>query len=79
MPTTLSGQLANPFLRCEDCGERVERFSHLGSGQGPAQNEPCGHASGYTSVCPSWGPVDGCQCVEHLGHVDHEPTLVAAP
>lgn len=33
-------------------------------------NIPCGHV-GYESVCPSWGPMDGCSCMEHLGYVPH--------
>jgi hypothetical protein len=32
---------------------------------------PCEHHKGYSDVCPSWGPVDGCQCQAHLGHVPH--------
>jgi hypothetical protein len=69
-------EFANPFLRCDTCGEwvlgwvrhegQVPECQHLG------QLYPCGHV-GATSVCPSWSPVDGCRCLEHLGSVDHPP------
>lgn len=66
---------ANPFLTCDDCGQPVHSWhdnQECGLGCGlPAINRPCNHAAGVTSVCPSWGPVDGCQCLEHLGHVPH--------
>src|ERR1039458_298790 len=29
----------------------------------------------YDDLCPSWGPVDGCQCLAHLGHVPHPAEL----
>jgi hypothetical protein len=50
---------ANPYLVCDWCRGRVEGFI---DGEGPARNYPCEHKSGYESVCPSWGPVDGCEC-----------------
>lgn len=57
---------ANPYLRCCACGARVEYW--MGE---RLTNKPCGHQADFESVCPSWGPVDGCQCQEHLGHVPH--------
>ena len=60
---------ANPHLRCEQCGQRVESWLDK---PGPLENEPCGHEADYRNDCPSWSPVDGCQCQEHLGHVPHE-------
>ena len=62
---------ANPYLTCVQCGGWVDHFSHTGEGQGPSRNQPCDHAADYANVCPSWGPVDGCLCAEHLGHVPH--------
>jgi hypothetical protein len=56
---------ADPYLRCDDCGERVVRYhdpARCGC-DGGAHNVPCGHL-GVTSLCPSWGPVDGCRCPE---------------
>ena len=32
----------------------------------------------YDDLCPSWGPVDGCQCLAHLGHVPHPAELPLA-
>lgn len=55
---------ANPFLACDECGHRVTHSLEL-------WNQPCGHRAGTTSVCPSWGPVDGCSCAEQLGSVEH--------
>lgn len=64
---------ANPYLRCLRCGARVEYWL---DGEHREPNHPCNHIAGYESTCPSWGPVDGCQCEEHLGYVPHSvPTL----
>ena len=71
---------ANPYLRCDFCREPVPRWHNndtCGCGE-TFWNEPCGHTAGTTSVCPSWSPVDGCQCREHLGHVDHDEQPAAA-
>lgn len=65
---------ANPYLTCDACGAGVDHFACTGEDQGPVRNEPCGHEGvGATSACPSWSPVDGCRCVEHLGSVEHGP------
>lgn len=66
--TARSGRLANPFLYCLECRARVEEFD---LGPGVPVNLPCGHAGGYGNPCPSWGPVDGCCCLEQLGEVPH--------
>ena len=75
--THVSVTFANPFLICDVCGEPVPSWhdrEQCGEGcEMPSINQPCGHAAGVTGVCPSWGPVDGCQCLEHLGHVPHAP------
>lgn len=47
---------ANPHLRCDTCGEPVPAMR-----SDTKANLPCGHL-GASSVCPSWGPVDGCTC-----------------
>lgn len=58
---------ANPFIACAECGRRVTNTRH-----NPAQaNLPCGHQAEADTVCPSWGPVDGCRCLDSLGHVPH--------
>jgi hypothetical protein len=64
IPPRGEGYFANPYLACDHCGARVTHS--LG-----VTNQPCGHHVGFESVCPSWGPVDGCQCVEHLGTRPH--------
>ncbi len=65
---------ADPYLRCDECGEPALGYTVTpGRGMdGDGANWPCGHQAGVTSDCPSWSPVDGCRCVEHLGHRDHE-------
>ena len=70
---------ANPFLVCGTCRKPVESFHNersCGCGDdGRLQLFPCEHHSDYVDTCPSWGPVDGCQCQEHLGHVPHPVAL----
>ena len=73
---------ANPFLACATCGKRAEAFHDDRCGcpesGGPLLLMPCFHRSDYQDLCPSWGPVDGCQCAEHLGHVPHPAELATA-
>lgn len=68
-------QFANPFMICVKCKQRVQGFVSGAyrdeSCEHDFENYPCGHLSGIHSVCPSWGPVDGCQCLEQLGEVNH--------
>lgn len=74
---------ANPYLTCDTCRSQVIGWhspakcgcqpitcSRLDVG---AFNFPCGHTAGAVSVCPSWGPVDGCTCEQLLGSVPHGP------
>lgn len=64
---------ANPYLVCELCHQPVPRWhdpDKCGCG-GHDWNEPCGHPAGISDTCPSWSPVDGCQCQEVLGRVEH--------
>lgn len=69
---------ANPYLVCETCRQLVPRWHNpdqCGCDE-PTTNEPCGHQhAGVTSVCPSWGPVDGCECLDHLGYLPHGPAF----
>jgi hypothetical protein len=65
---------ANPYLTCDQCGQPVTGWhdpERCGCDESGWRNRPCDHRAGVTSVCPSWGPVDGCQCQEHLGHLPH--------
>lgn len=62
---------ANPYLACDTCSQWVTGARGLNT-DGPAVNVPCGHTSGATSRCHSWGAIDGCTCQEHLGHVPHD-------
>ena len=61
---------ANPYLVCGRCGQRVEGFLGLYD-EGPSALYTCEHENKYHSKCPSWGPVDGCECVAHLGYRPH--------
>jgi hypothetical protein len=74
-------QFADPYKVCNECGGWVTGAVMLStaqpgrSGGGKLVVLPCEHERGYEDVCPSWSPVDGCQCEEHLGHVPHaQPT-----
>lgn len=65
---------ANPYLTCDECGVGVPRWHNpqqCGCDQDGWENMPCGHQAGATSVCASWGPVDGCQCQRLFKHVPH--------
>lgn len=78
--THLVTETANPFLCCDVCHEPSEGFVAF-EGQVPGcdhqgENVPCGHI-GATSVCPSWGPVGGCECKEHLGYLPHAPEVAS--
>lgn len=72
--THVTSEFANPYLVCDTCGKEVEGF--IEEGKQPigcthqGQLVPCGHL-GVTSVCPSWGPVDGCTCLRVFGKVEH--------
>lgn len=59
---------ANPYLVCDTCKDKV-RYWHDPDRCGPngnctteSYNAPCKHKVGVTSKCPSWSPVDGCNC-----------------
>jgi hypothetical protein len=61
---------ANPFLICTVCRKSVVGYIHSPEHAENWKNFPCHHL-GITSSCPSWSPVDGCRCQEHLGSVEH--------
>ena len=62
---------ANPYLECGRCRLRAAGFQ-----PGTAILWPCGHKAMTHSVCPSWGPVEGCRCAQILGSRDHgEPPM----
>lgn len=68
-------EFADPFLICDQCGIRVTAW-HDNTRCGcdaSFWNVPCEHKAGVTTECPSWGPVAGCECAEHLGYVPHAP------
>lgn len=71
-------EFANPYLRCGRCGQPVRRWhddQQCGTPEHPCPVDwylaPCGHRAEARSDCPSWGPVDGCQCLAQLGRQDH--------
>lgn len=68
---------ANPHLVCDLCRQPVPAWHNPDACgcDGTVRNLPCKHTAGATSVCPSWSPVGGCQCEEHLGTVSHPPAI----
>lgn len=65
---------ANPYLRCDACGQYVDAWhdpQKCGDPESKFWSVPCEHAAGVTSECPSWSPVDGCNCLKHLGYEPH--------
>lgn len=65
--TYTATHFADPYKVCVECNGWVD-----GVLDAPTLILlPCHHQADYLSVCPSWGPVDGCQCVEHLGRRPH--------
>ena len=67
-------EFANPYLTCDECEAWVTAWHNDDQCGCDAAwwLEPCGHErAGSTSVCPSWGPVDGCQCDRVLGSIGH--------
>ena len=60
---------ANPYNACDVCHRRAAGYYR--DRPGPPLNWPCDDRGGFASVCPSWGPVDGCRCIESYGRRDH--------
>ncbi len=55
---------ANPHLVCDLCRQPAPRWHNndkCGCAQ-PCWLDTCRHNAEAVSVCPSWGPVDGCTC-----------------
>lgn len=63
-------RFADPYKTCDACGQRI---TGVLDGTRHPTNVPCEHRAGYTDRCPSWSPVDGCLCAEHLGEIPHAP------
>lgn len=66
---TLVG-LHNPYLICDECKVTV-RYWHNPERcdcDDDFYNHPCLHKTGVTSICSTWGPVDGCICVDKVNH-----------
>lgn len=61
---------ADPYTVCNECGGWITGYRAIGATR-KLVTVPCEHECGYESVCPSWSPVDGCCCQEHLGRVPH--------
>lgn len=61
---------ANPYFKCDECGAPVPYWHNPERCDCDAKafNSPCGHEADTTSRCPSWGPVDGCQCINKEEH-----------
>lgn len=68
-PVTVE-EFADPHLVCTECGRHVEGYVVAPGRPEDMENWPCRH-KWMANLCPSWSPVDGCLCQEHLGHVDH--------
>jgi hypothetical protein len=67
-------EFANLYLDCEQCHQQAKSWhdpQRCGCDE-KHWNMPCGHIAGALSVCPSWGPVDGCTCVALFGYREHE-------
>jgi hypothetical protein len=64
---TVTGEevtFADPFKICCECGGWVTGYIEFPDSAGlPSLNAPCEHEADYRSICPSWGPVDGCKCL----------------
>jgi hypothetical protein len=66
-------EFADPHLICLTCAKPVPSWHNedeCGCDAG-WWNNPCEHKAGITTLCPSWGPVDGCRCTEpHVSSVE---------
>jgi len=63
--------LTNPFMFCTTCAVNVTGYILPTEHEHDFMLIPCGH-TGSVSSCPTWSPVDGCQCIDHLGKRDHK-------
>jgi len=60
---------ADPYLQCDQCRGWVTGWAP--DSDAPGLLFPCEHSAGLVYACPSWGPVDGCQCNAYLGYKPH--------
>lgn len=65
---------ADPYKRCLACGGWIDGFLHTGE-PGLEPLVPCEHRADYRSVCPSWGPVDGCGCTDYNARHPDDPIV----
>ncbi len=61
---------ADPYKQCLHCGGWIDGAA---DSPGPLTLIPCGHRCGYRDVCPSWSPVDGCNCAVYTAANPHRP------
>jgi hypothetical protein len=55
---------ADPYKQCIKCERWIIGVLDK---PGPLVVIPCEHESDYRDVCPSWSPVDGCECIRIFG------------
>lgn len=81
-----SKTFANPYIACTTCGVRVYWYDtetgndpcgHRGYDRPVRETERpwlewVDYVDAFRSVCPSWGPVDGCECQRIFGEVGHD-------
>lgn len=61
----------NPYLICDECGCKVPYWHNperCDCNEDRWFNYPCEHTAGVTSICYTWGPVEGCQCADKVNH-----------
>ena len=61
-------RFADPYHVCNACGGWI---TGMLDNPGRPLVMPCEHDLGCESVCPSWGPVDGCTCAAMFGRPSH--------
>lgn len=65
-------RFADPYKKCDHCKGWVDGARGLNL-------IPCGHQGTYTDVCPSWSPVDGCNCAWYSARNPSTPPKVPPP
>lgn len=73
--THTTSAFANPHKRCTRCHQPVTGWHSPDSCgcETTVWNAPCECEAGDYSDCPSWSPIDGCECPKVLGRPRHEP------
>lgn len=54
---------ADPYKRCGGCSGWIDGVRH--SADRRRVLIPCGCELEYVDVCPSWSPIQGCNCVRY--------------